>query len=80
MTFVDKFHDLVNQIPRKIVRTTKLLKTVEESSKEKELNLQKNREKFLQKFKENELKNEATPLLELLEIENKELEKLSDYY
>ena len=79
MTFVDKFHDLVNQIPRKIVRTTKLLKTVEESSKEKELNLRKKTEKFLQECKGNELKNEATPLLELLEIENKELEKLSDY-
>ena len=51
MTFVDKFHDLVNQIPRKIVRTTKLLKTVEESSKEKELNLRKQTEKFLQKCK-----------------------------
>ena len=79
MTFVDKFHDLVNKIPRKIVRTTKLLKTVEESSKEKKLNLQKNREKFLQKFKENQLKNEAATSIELIENENKQLENLSDY-
>ena len=79
MNFVDKFLDLANPIPRKIVRLAKLLKTVEESSKEKKLNLQKNREKFLQKFKENQLKNDAATSLELLENENKQLENLSDY-
>ena len=79
MNFVDKFLDLANPIPRKIVRLAKLLKTVEESSKEKKLNLQKNREKFLQKFKENQLKNDAATSLELIENENKQLENLSDY-
>ena len=79
MNFVDNFLDLANPIPRKIVRLAKLLKTVEESSKEKKLNLQKNREKFLQKFKENDLKNEASILIKSLENENKQLENLSDY-
>ena len=78
MNFVDKFLDLANQIPRKIVRLNKLLKKVEESSKEKRANLQKNREKYLQKIKENDLRNESE-LKKSLENEYKELLNLSDY-
>ena len=78
MNFVDKFLDLAAPIPRKIVRFLKLLKTVEETSKEKLNNLQKNREKYIQKLKENDLKNHESSL-KLIEKEQKELLNLSDY-
>lgn len=52
MSFIDKFLDLTAPLPREIVRYLQLLKDVEKRSKDNNITLQKEREKFLLKFKE----------------------------
>lgn len=79
MNCVDKFLDLVAPLPRRIVRLLKLLKTVEENSKDLKIKLQKSREKYIQKLKENNLKNLDSTSLKSIEKMHKELITLSDY-
>lgn len=79
MNCVDKFLDLVGPLPRRIARLLKLLKTVEELSKDLKNKLQNSREKYIQKLKENNLKNSDSNSLKLIEKMNKEVLTLSDY-
>lgn len=76
MNFVDKFIDLVEPQPRKIIRYLKLYQTVEKLSKEKKIKLEKQREKYLQKLKENG--NESNNK-KLIEENNIELLNYSDF-
>lgn len=79
-SFIDKFLDLTATLPREIVRMLKLLKEVEERSKEINNNLQSEREKYLQKLKEKENKNNGDneSLIKIDKL-HKELLVLSDY-
>lgn len=79
MNSVDKFLELVNLLPRKIVRSLKLLKVVEDNSKDLKNQLKKSREKHLEKLKENNFKNSESTSLKSIEKLNKEIQILSDY-
>ena len=57
MSFIDKFLDITTPLPREIVRFLKLYKTVEERCKDNNIKLKNDREKYLQKLKEKEIKN-----------------------
>ena len=79
-SFIDKFLDITNNLPREIIRTLKLYKFVEERSRDINTSLKKLRNDYLKNlnsikikdFKEQEIKNK---------IDNyyKELLSLSDY-
>ena len=80
MSFIDKFLDLTTHLRRKILRNLKLLKVAEERSREVDTNLKIERDKYLQKSKEKETKNN-----DIISIENtkdklyQESLNLSDY-
>ena len=77
MSFIHKFLDVAEPIPRKIVRLLKLLKETEEISSNLKKNLQKKREQYLQNLREKAPKKNIT--LKSLKILHKELISLSDY-
>ena len=77
MSFIHKFLDIAEPIPRKIVRLLKLLKETEEISANLKKNLQKKREQYLQNLREKAPKKNIT--LKSLKILHKELISLSDY-
>ena len=79
MNSVDKFLDLVAPLPRKIVRLLKLLREVEEISKDLKIKLKNSREKHIQKLKDNTLKNYELQSLKFIEKSNQDLLNLSDY-
>ena len=79
MNCVDKFLDLVAPLPRKIVRLVKLLREVEENSKDLNIKLKNSREKHIQKLKDNSLKNFESQSLKSIENSYSELLTLSDY-
>jgi hypothetical protein len=80
MSFIDKFLDLTTPLPREIVRNLKLLRVVEERYKEVNNSLETERDKYLQKIKEKEVKTN-----DIISVENnidkyfKESLTLSDY-
>ncbi len=57
MSFIDKFLDLTTPLPRKIVRNLKLYREVEERYKKVNNNLKNERDKYLQKIREKDVKN-----------------------
>ena len=75
MSFIDKFLDLTTNLPREIVRSLKLFKTVEERSRNINNNLKSLRTKYLKEINENDNK----VLLLTIEKYYKELLTLSDY-
>ena len=77
MSFINKFLDLTESLPREIVRSLKLLKVVEDRSKELKDILQKKRELYLQALKEKSSKKNIT--LKSLKQLHKDLLSLSDY-
>lgn len=79
MSYVDEFLDLTSQLPRKIIRNLKLLRTVEEKEKELHQVCKKSREVHLQKLKDNSLKNNEQSSLQSIESIHKNLLNLSDY-
>lgn len=80
MSFIDKFLDLTTPLPKKIVRLLKLYKVVEERSRDKNIILKKNREKYLQKIKEKEINNdEIITLKNTIDKQYFETLTLSDY-
>ena len=80
MSFIDKFLDLTTPLPKKIVRLLKLYKVVEERSRDKNIILKKNREKYLQKIKEKEINNdEIITLKNTIDKQFFETLTLSDY-
>ena len=80
MSFIDKFLDVTTPLPREIVRFLKLYKTVEERCKDNNIKLNSDREKYLQKLKEKEIKNNDLTILEdKIDKLYKENLKLSDY-
>ena len=62
MSFIDKFLDLTTPLPRKIVRNLKLYREVEERYKKVNNNLKNERDKYLQKIKEKDVKNNIDKL------------------
>ena len=52
MSFIDKFLDLTTNLPREIVRSLKLFKTVEERSRNINNNLKSLRTKYLKEINE----------------------------
>ena len=80
MSFIDKFLDLTAPLPREIVRLLKLYKVVEERCRDINTNLKNERESYLQKIREKEIKNnELSTLKSSIEKKFKESLTLSDY-
>jgi hypothetical protein len=80
MSFIDKFLDITTPLPREIVRFLKLYKTVEERCKDNDMKLKNDREKYLQKLKEKDIKNnELNTLKDKIDTLYKENLTLSDY-
>ena len=79
MNYVDKFLELVAPLPRRIVRLLKLLKTVEERSKDLKKKTQDDREKFIKNLKDNIVKNAESAQYKSIEKMHKDLLVLSDY-
>ena len=79
MSFIDKFLDVTANLPRKIIRILKLIKFVEERSKNKNDELNKLRNKYIKNLKENNSNNEEKDILNLNKEYLKELINLSEY-
>ena len=80
MSFIDKFLDLTTPLPREIVRNLKLFKVVEERYRDVNTNLKKERDKYLQKLKEKETKNnDIITIKKNIDKLYKESLTLSDY-
>ncbi len=77
MSFIHKFLDVTDTLPRRMVRLLKLLKVAEEQSIDLKINLDKKRELYLQNIKEKTAKKNLT--LKSLRMLHKELLSLSDY-
>ena len=80
MSFIDKFLDVTTPLPREIVRYLKLYKSVEERCKDNNIKLRNDRENYLQKLKEKEIKNNDLIILKdkIDQLFNENL-TLSDY-
>jgi len=79
MNFIDKFLDLSNPLPRRIVRFLKLLRYVEERSKDLRSKLKEKREKHILRLKEMGAVNSELTSLQSMERDKQELINLSDY-
>lgn len=80
MSFIDKFLDVTNNLPRKIVRILKLYKFVENLSRDINTDLKKSRVIYLEKIKEKEPKeSEIITIKNSIDKNFKELLTLSDY-
>jgi len=77
MSFVNKFLDLTDSLPREIIRLLKLLKVAEDRSQALKITLQKKREQYLHSLKDKSFKKNIT--LRSLKQLNRELLSLSDY-
>ena len=77
MSFIHKFLDITDTLPRRVVRLLKLLQVAEELSSNLKMNLDKKREQYLQNIKDKTSKKNLT--LKCLKNLNKELLSLSDY-
>jgi hypothetical protein len=77
MSFVNKFLDLTDSLPREIIRLLKLLKVAEDRSQELKITLHKKREQYLHSLKDKSFKKNIT--LKSLKQLNRELLSLSDY-
>jgi hypothetical protein len=77
MSFVNKFLDLTDSLPREIIRLLKVLKVAEDRSQELKITLKKKREQYLQSLKDKSFKKNIT--LKSLKQLNRELLSLSDY-
>ena len=77
MSFIHKFLDLVERLPRHIVRLLYLYKEVEERYSELNSTLERKREIYLRNLKERAAKKNVT--LKSLKLIQKELISLSDY-
>ena len=77
-SFIDKFLDITNSLPREIIRILKLYKFVEERSRHINTSLKESRLKYLNKMKTNDIKEDEKMKNE---IQNyyKELMDLSEY-
>ena len=76
-TFVTKFLELAEPIPRKLIRHLKLLKEVEKISYNLNQTLKERREQYLEKLREKSLKRNIT--LKSIKSLYKEVLALSDY-
>ena len=76
-TFVNKFLELTEPIPRKLIRHLKLLKEVERISYNLEKSLKERREQYLEKLREKSLKRNIT--LKSIKSLYKEVLALCDY-
>ena len=79
MFFIDKFLDVTAPLPKEIERFLKLYKTIEECCKDNDIKL--DRDKYLQKLKEKEIKTNDLTILKdkIVKIEQIYKETLSDY-
>ena len=77
ITFVNKFLELVEPLPRKLIRHLKLLKEVEIMSYNLNQSLKERREQYLEKLREKSLKRNIT--LKSIKSLYKEVLALSDY-
>jgi predicted nucleic acid-binding Zn ribbon protein len=77
MSFINKFLDLTETIPRQLVRLLKLLKVADERYNDLKFSLQKRREQYLQSLREKTSKKNIT--LKSLKLLQKELLSISDY-
>ena len=75
--FINKFLELAEPIPRKLIRHLKLLKEVEKISYNLNETLKERREQYLEKLREKSLKRNIT--LKSIKTLYKELLSLSDY-
>ena len=76
-TFVNKFLELAEPLPRKLIRHLKLLKEVERISYNLNQSLKERREQYLEKLREKSLKRRIT--LKSIKSLYKEVLSLSDY-
>ena len=76
-TFVNKFLELAEPLPRKLIRHLKLLKEVERISYNLNQSLKERREQYLEKLREKSLKRSIT--LKSIKSLYKEVLSLSDY-
>ena len=76
-TFVNKFLELAEPLPRKLIRHLKLLKEVERISYNLNKSLKERREQYLEKLREKSLKRSIT--LKSIKSLYKEVLSLSDY-
>ena len=76
-TFVNKFLELAEPLPRKLIRHLKLLKEVERMSYNLNQSLKERREQYLEKLREKSLKRSIT--LKSIKSLYKEVLSLSDY-
>ena len=76
-TFVNKFLELAEPLPRKLIRHLKLLKEVEKISYNLNTTLKERREQYLEKLREKSLKRNIT--LKSIKSLYKEVLALSDY-
>ena len=80
MSFIDKFLDVTNNLPRKIVRILKLYKFVENLSREKNTDLKKLRTQYLNIIKEKDSNNtEVIRIKNTIDKNFKDILTLSDY-
>jgi len=77
MSFINKFLDLTETLPRQIIRLLKLLKVVEEKSNDIKIILETKRAQYLENLKGKNAKKNTT--LKNLKLLNRELLSLSDY-
>ena len=76
-TFINKFLELAEPLPRKLIRHLKLLKEVERISYNLNQTLKERREQYLEKLREKSLKRNIT--LKSIKSLYKEVLSLSDY-
>ncbi len=76
-TFINKFLELAEPLPRKLIRHLKLLKEVEKISYNLNQTLKERREQYLEKLREKSLKRNIT--LKSIKSLYKEVLSLSDY-
>ncbi len=76
-TFINKFLELAEPLPRKLIRHLKLLKEVERISYNLNQSLKERREQYLEKLREKSLKRSIT--LKSIKSLYKEVLSLSDY-
>ena len=76
-TFINKFLELAEPLPRKLIRHLKLLKEVEKISYNLNQTLKERREQYLEKLREKSLKRNIT--LKSIKTLYKEVLSLSDY-
>ena len=77
MSFINKFLELAEPLPRKLIRHLKLLKEVERISNNLNNSLKERREQYLEKLREKSLKRNIT--LKSIKSLYKEVLSLSDY-